>query len=69
MEKLTDQMNRLVDEKNREYFAAESEKISQVTLKLSKIQQLFQKMDALQLDNPNKFNIFDFNNAPYAADQ
>ena len=61
MEKLTDQMNRLVDEKNREYFAAESEKISQVTLKLSKIQQLFQKMDALQLDNPNKFNIFDFN--------
>ena len=61
LEKLTDQMNRISDEKNCEYFEEESEKISQVAIKLSKIQQLLKKTDNLNLNNPNKFNIFDFN--------
>ena len=61
LEKLTDQMNKLAYEKNCEYFEEESEKISQVAIKLSEIQQLLKKTDNLNLNNPNKFNIFDFN--------
>ncbi len=61
LEKLTDRMNRLSDEKNCEYVEEESEKISQVAIKLSKIQQLLKKTDNLNLNSPNKFNIFDFN--------
>ncbi len=61
LEKLTDQMNRLSDEKNCEYFGEESEKISQVAVKLSKIQQLLKKTDNINLNSPSKFNIFDFN--------
>ena len=61
LEKLADQMNKLADKKNCEYSKEESEKISQVTINLSKIQQLLKKTDNLNLNSPNKFNIFNFN--------